>query len=148
MEKYMKLALRQAEIAYSKEEVPIGAVIVKDGKIIAKAYNNREKSKNAVGHAEILAIMKACKKLGDWRLDDCEMYVTLEPCPMCAGAIVNARIKTLVYGADDKNSNNDLLTLICNDKRLNHNTNIISGIMKEECSRILTNFFQERRKIK
>lgn len=142
----MEMALRQAEIAYSKGEVPIGAVIVKDGQVIAKAYNNREKTKNAVGHAEILAIIKACKKIGDWRLDGCEMYVTLEPCPMCAGAIVNARIKTLIYGADDKNSNNDLLRLICNDNRLNHNTSIVGGVMKEDCSKIITKFFQERRK--
>ena len=95
MNKFMKEAIKQAKIALQKEEVPIGAVVVKDGKIISRGYNKREASKNALMHAEIVAIDKACKKLGDWRLDDCEKYVTLEPCPMCAGAIANARIKTV-----------------------------------------------------
>ena len=141
----MRLALTQATKAYKKGEVPIGAVIVKENKVIAKAFNKRERSKQATHHAEILAITKACKKLGDWRLEGCEIYVTLEPCPMCAGAIVNARIKKCYYGAEDKNSKEKISSLIFNDTRLNHKTEAESGILEEECSTLLTKFFKEKR---
>ena len=100
--KFMKLALKEADKAFAKEEIPVGAIIVKDGKVIARAYNSKETSKNACGHAEILAIQKACKKLNSWRLLDCEMYVTLEPCPMCAGALINSRIAKVYIGTDDE----------------------------------------------
>ena len=143
---FMEIALEQAQKAYKKNEVPIGAVIVKDNKIIAKAYNNRNKTQNAVNHAEILAIQKACKKLKSWRLDDCDIYVTLEPCPMCAGAILNARIKNLYYGAKDKTGTKGILNAIMSDDRLNHKTNMHEGLLQEECSKILTNFFSQKRK--
>ena len=103
-EKFMREALKEARKAYEKDEIPVGAIIVKDGKIISRAYNSRESSKNAIAHAEVLAIKKACKKLDAWRLLDCEMYVTLEPCPMCAGAIINSRISKIYIGTDDEKS--------------------------------------------
>ena len=145
-EVYMNLALMEAEKAYKKGEVPIGAVIVKDGKILAKAHNTRNKSKNAVNHAEILAIEKACKRLKDWRLENAEIYVTLEPCPMCAGAIANARIAECHFGAFDKTSDIDFLELIFKDKRLNHKVIYSGGTMEKECPRLLTDFFQQKRK--
>lgn len=145
-EKFMKEAYKQAKKAFDIDEVPIGAVIVLDGKVIAKAYNTRNKSQIAINHAEILAIQKACKKLGSWRLNDCDIYVTLEPCPMCVGAILNARIKNLYFGAYDKTSDSNLIELITNDKRLNHNCEVFGGIMEEECSSLLTKFFSEKRR--
>ena len=145
--RFMKQALREAEKAYTKEEVPIGAVIVKDDKIIARAHNLRETNKQACAHAEILAIQKACKKLSAWRLEDCDMYVTLEPCPMCAGAIINARIKKIYFGAMDPKSGavGSKLNLI-EDYKFNHTVKVESGINEEDCSNILKNFFQELRK--
>ena len=135
-EKFMKKALKEAEKAYAKEEIPVGAVIVKNGKIIARAYNQKETSKNACGHAEILAIQKACKKLNAWRLLDCEMYVTLEPCPMCAGALINSRISKVYIGTDDEKTGAcgtkiDLLK----DYKFNHIVQVEKYILKEECSR-------------
>lgn len=146
---FMVKALEQAKIAYKKNEVPIGAVIVKDGKIIAEGYNKREKKQNALFHAEIVAINKACKKLKSWRLDDCDIYITLEPCLMCFGAILNARLKNCYFGAYDKSggsisSNNELL----NKSILNHKLNVEGGILKEECADILSTFFEEKRKLK
>lgn len=147
MEKFMKLALEEAEKAREKDEVPIGAVIVQNGKVLAKAFNTRNQSKNAINHAEILAIQKACKKLGDWRLENCDIFVTLEPCPMCAGAIANARIKNLYFGAYDKTGmNKNLLTDILCDQRLNHKVNVFGGILEPECKAILTDFFKKKRK--
>ena len=143
--KFMEEAYRQAQKAYKKNEVPIGAVIVCDGKVIARGYNTRNKSQNAINHSEILVISKACKKLKSWRLDTCDIYVTLEPCPMCAGAILNARIKNLYFGAYDKTSSSDLFNQIMNDKRLNHNCNVVGGIMKKECSNLITEFFSYKR---
>ena len=143
---FMKLAYKQALKAKNQNEVPIGAVIVKEGKIIARAYNTRNKTQNAINHAEILAINKACKKLKSWRLDGCDIYVTLEPCPMCAGAILNARIKNLYFGAYDKTSNSHLLEIIMQDNRLNHKTLYEGGIMEKDCSNLLTNFFENKRK--
>lgn len=146
MEKFMKAAIRQAQKALKQEEVPIGAVIVKDGKVISRAYNKRQQSKIATHHAEILAIEKACKKLGDWRLENAEIYVTLEPCPMCAGAIANARIKKLVFGAFDKTgTNKNLLTDILSDNRLNHKTEVVGGVLEDDCKKILTDFFKTKR---
>lgn len=143
----MEDALTQAQISLKKDEVPIGAVVVLDGKIIAKGHNMREKKKNALMHAEIVAINKACKKLKDWRLENCEMYVTLEPCPMCAGAIANARIKKVVYGAKEKTSNDNLCEKILSSNRLNHKCEYVQATEYEkECSEILTKFFKSKRK--
>lgn len=144
MENFMNLALLQAKKAERKKEIPIGAVIVKNGKVISKAYNNREKSQNAINHAEIIAIKKACKKLKSWRLENCEIYVTLEPCLMCYGAILNSRIKTLYFGAkDNKSCNKDLI--ISKNNSLNHNLVVCGGILEEECSQLLKNFFKKVR---
>ncbi len=145
-EKYMKAAIKQAKKAAEKGEVPVGAVIVRDGKIIARAYNTRETDKNALCHAEIKAIKKACKKLGGWRLTRCEMYVTLEPCPMCAGAIVNSRIVSVYYGASDKKAGAFGTLFDMNGFGLNHKPEIYAGILEEECALLLSDFFAELRK--
>lgn len=143
----MKEALKEANKAILEEEVPIGAVIEKDGKIIARAHNKREKTQNALMHAEIIAIDKACKKLKSWRLDDCTLYVTLEPCPMCAGAIANARIKNVFYGAQDKTAEDKLFEKILTSQRLNHKCDF-SQLKEFEpaCSDLLTDFFKAKRK--
>lgn len=148
-EYYMKVALKEAEKAYKKDEVPIGAVIVKDGKVIARAHNLRESSKQAIAHAEILAIQKACKKLGAWRLENCDLYVTLEPCAMCTGAIINSRIKNLFIGAMDLKSGTvgSKLNLL-KDYKFNHIVDVQTGILQEECSNILSEFFRKLRKKK
>lgn len=144
--KFMKMAYKLALKAYKIGEVPIGAVIVKDGKVIAKAYNKRNFKRLATAHAEILAIEKACKKLNDWRLDDLEMYVTLEPCPMCAGAIVNSRIKKLYFGAYERKSGSVLSNYqILFKGGLNHTVQAEGGILEEDCSTLLKNFFKSKR---
>lgn len=145
-EKYMNIALKEAKKSLLQDEVPIGAVIVKDDTIVAKAHNTRNKSQNAINHAEILAISKACKRLKSWRLENCDIYVTLEPCPMCTGAILNARIKNLYFGAFDKTSKTNLLNQIMQDDRLNHKTLFQGGILEQPCSELLTNFFKGKRK--
>ncbi|WP_103896502.1 tRNA adenosine(34) deaminase TadA [Caloramator fervidus] len=146
-EYYMRIALKEAEKSLLVDEVPVGAIIVKDGKIIARAHNLRETLKDATAHAEILAINEACRVLGGWRLIDCIMYVTLEPCPMCAGAIVNSRIKTLVFGASDPKSGAcGSIYNIVNDERLNHRVEVIGGVLRQECGDILKNFFKNKRK--
>lgn len=145
-EKFMLEAYKQSQIAKKKGEVPIGAIIVLDNKIIARGYNKREKTQNALNHAEIIAINKACKKLKSWRLDNCEIYVTLEPCLMCYGAILNARIKKLYFGAKDNKSQLDKSVLISKNNSLNHNLKIESGILEKECSKILEDFFKGMRK--
>lgn len=128
-----------------KGEVPIGAVVVKNGKIISKAYNKREKSQIATHHAEILAINKACKKLKSWRLDNCDLYVTLEPCPMCAGAILNARIKNLYFAAKDENSGG-ITRFNLMQNTLNHTTNCYHTVEYEkQCSELIKNFFKDKR---
>lgn len=143
-ERFMQIALNEAKKAEKKNEIPIGAIIVKNGKVISKGYNNREKSKNAINHAEIIAIRKACKKLKSWRLEDCEIYVTLEPCLMCYGAILNSRIKCLYFGAkDNKNNNKDII--LSKNNSLNHNLTVEGGILEEECSNLLKNFFKKVR---
>ncbi|MBO7527939.1 MAG: nucleoside deaminase [Clostridia bacterium] len=144
-EYYMSFALRQAKKAKELNEVPIGAVIVKDNAIISRAYNNRNSTQNAINHAEMLAISKACKKLKSWRLEGCKIYVTLEPCPMCLGAILNARIEEIVFGAYDKTSKNNMLDIIVNDDRLNHKAKVFGGILEDECSNILKDFFKTKR---
>lgn len=147
--KFMKEALKEAQKAYDKLEVPVGCVIVKDGKIIARAHNQKETKLDTTKHAEILAIQKASKKLEAWRLLDCEMYVTLEPCPMCAGAIINSRIKKVYIGTKDEKTGacGSKLNLL-EDYTFNHKVEIETGIMKNECEEILKKFFKELRKIK
>lgn len=146
LEKFMKKALIQANKAKEIDEVPVGAIIVKEGKVIASAYNMIEKKKDATCHAEILAIKKACKKLGDWRLDDCELFVTLEPCAMCAGAIVNSRIKKVYFGAYENKSGCAIsLYPILEDSGLNHQTSVEGGMLKEECSNLIREYFKSKR---
>lgn len=142
----MKEALKEAKKAYLKGEIPVGAVIVKDNKIIARGHNLKEKSNDTTKHAEIIAIQKASKKLESWRLIDCEMYVTLEPCSMCAGAIINSRIKKLYIGAMDYKTGacGSVLNLI-QDYTFNHNVELENGILKDDCEYILKEFFKELR---
>ena len=145
-EHYMKLALKEAKKAYNKGEVPIGAVIVKDGKIIARAHNLREKNNDPTAHAEILALRKAAKKLGGWRLLGCDMYVTLEPCAMCAGAIIQARIERLFAGAMDlKAGAAGSIVDLFSETRFNHKVQVETGIFEEECSNVLKDFFKKLR---
>ncbi len=148
-EKFMKEALKEAKKAYDKDEIPVGAVIVKDNKIIARAHNLKEGKNNAICHAEILAIQKACKKLGSWRLLDCEMYVTLEPCSMCAGALINSRIKKIYIGTNDEKTGacGSKLNLL-KDFKFNHNVEIEQYILKDECEKILKDFFKNLRERK
>ena len=144
--KFMKEAIKQAEKSIQKDEVPVGAVLVKDGVIIAKAHNLMEKTQIATSHAEILCIQKACKKLKSWRLDDLELYVTLEPCPMCAGAIVNARIKKVYFGAYEKKSGSAQSKFkVLTDSGLNHTTEFEGGIFEQDCSNIIKNYFKAKR---
>ncbi len=143
--KFMKEAIALANEAKNNGEVPVGAVIVKAGEIIATGRNMREVKQNALSHAEIEAINNACKVLGSWRLDDCEIYVTLEPCPMCAGAIINSRIKTLVFGAYDKKMGSiDSVVNLC-DMPYNHKVEVYGGIMEDECLEIIKEFFKKIR---
>ena len=148
-EYYMKQAIKEAEKAYEKLEVPVGAIIVKDGKIIARAYNQKESKTDTTKHAEILAIQKASKKLKSWRLIDCEMYVTLEPCTMCAGAIINSRIKKVYIGAmDEKTGAVGSVLNLFEDYKFNHKPEVEKGILKEDCESLLKQFFKELRKLK
>lgn len=143
---YMKLALKQAKKAREEDEVPVGAVIVKDGKVIAYGRNRKEKKGSATRHAEIEAIEKATKKVGNWWLEDCDMYVTLEPCAMCAGALVNSRLRCLYFGAwDAKSGCCGSLYNLPEDKRFNHRLTVEGGVMREECARVLTEYFKEKR---
>lgn len=145
-EHFIRLAIEQAKIAQENGDVPIGAVIVHDNQIIGKAYNQREQLKDPTAHAEIIALTQAAAALQSWRLTGCTMYVTLEPCPMCAGALVLARIDRLVYGSDDPKAGAcGSLYDIVRDERLNHRMEVTSGILAEECSKLLQEFFQHRR---
>lgn len=144
MEEFMKIAFEEAKKAEREGEVPIGSAIFLNGKLISKAHNLRERKKRSTAHAEILAIEKACKKLKSWRLEQCEIYVTLEPCLMCLGAIINSRIKKLVFGASDSKSETKTF-LHSKDNSLNHNLIVESGVMQEECSNLLKNFFKQAR---
>lgn len=148
-EYYMKEALKEAEKAYKKLEVPVGAIIVKDGKIIARGHNQKEEKTDTTKHAEIIAIQKASKKLQSWRLIGCEMFITLEPCPMCAGAIINSRIKKIHIGTmDEKTGAAGSKLNLFEDYTFNHTVEIEKGIMKQECETILKKFFKELRKSK
>ena len=145
-EKYMKIALREAEKAREEDEVPIGAVIVVDGKVIARGRNNRERTQNAINHAEIIAISKACKKTGSWRLDGATLYVTIEPCPMCMGAILNARIPRVVFGATDKKGGCCGTLYNLNEGKFNHVCEIERGVLEEECGKIIRTYFEDKRR--
>ena len=148
-EKFMKEALKEAKKAYDKLEVPVGCVIVKDGEIIARAHNQKETKLDTTKHAEIMAIQKASKKIESWRLLDCEMYITLEPCPMCAGAIINSRIKKIYIGTlDPKTGAAGSVLNLFKDYKFNHNVEIETGILEDECETILKDFFKMLRKIK
>ena len=148
-QKFMKEALKEAKKAYDKLEVPVGAVIVKDGKIIARAHNLKETRLDTTKHAEMLAIQKASKKLKSWRLLDCEMYVTLEPCSMCSGAIINSRIKKIYIGTlDEKTGAAGSVFNLFEDYTFNHKVEVEKGIMKEECENLLKSFFKMIRKLK
>lgn len=143
---FMELALKEAKKAYKLGEVPIGAIIVRENKVIAKAFNRREVDKSALSHAEVLAIKEACKELGGWRLIGCTLYVTLEPCLMCAGAIINSRIERVVYAADDPKAGAvRSLYRVLEDPRLNHQVEVVEGILKEESSSLLKQFFAQLR---
>jgi tRNA(adenine34) deaminase len=145
-EKYMKAALAQAKKAYALDEVPIGCVIVQNGKIIARGYNRRNTDKNATAHAEIAAIRKASKRTGDWRLEDCTMYVTLEPCQMCAGAIVQARLQRVVIATMNPKAGcaGSILNLL-QMEAFNHQVEITRGVLEDTCSTMLSEFFRELR---
>ena len=144
---YMLMALGLAKMSLKSEDVPVGALVVLNGEIIGKGYNQREKLNDPTAHAEIVAIKEAANKLGSWRLDDCELYVTLEPCPMCAGAIINSRIKTVVFGAYEYKSGSCSADSVVNLFNLpyNHTPEVYGGIMEEDCATILKEFFEKRR---
>lgn len=146
-EYFMKLAISEAKKAEEKCEVPIGAVVVLNGEVIATAHNLRESTQNAITHAEILAIQKACERIGSWRLEDAELYVTLEPCPMCSGAIILSRIKKVIFGAHDPKAGcaGTLMNLL-DDQRFNHQCEVVSGVFENECSVLLRDFFRNIRK--
>ena len=143
----MRLAIREAQKAEMIDEVPIGAVIVKDGKVIARAHNKKESKNQATRHAEIEAIEKATKKVNNWWLEDCDIYVTLEPCAMCAGALINSRLRNIYFGAYDKKAGccGSLYNLPI-DVRFNHRLGVEGGILEEECASLLTNYFKKKRK--
>ena len=146
-EKYMRFALKEAQKAALIDEVPVGCIIVLNDKIIAKAHNKKETTNDPCGHAEIIAIRKACKKINNWRLENCEMYVTIEPCIMCSGAIIQSRIKKIFYGAKD-NKGGGLGTSInvLEAKNINHVPEVYGGILLEECSKIISEYFKTKRK--
>jgi tRNA(adenine34) deaminase len=147
-EHFMLLALEEAEQAFREEEVPIGAVIVREGRVIASAHNQREQLHDPTAHAEMIAITQAAETLQSWRLEGCTLYVTLEPCPMCAGAILQARIPLLVYGtADPKAGAVHSLYRLLDDARLNHRCEVVSQILAEPCGQILSRFFQAQRRL-
>lgn len=142
--KYMELAYKEALKALKKDEVPVGAILVKEGKVIARAHNQRETKQLVTAHAETLVIEKACHKLKSWRLEDCILYTTLEPCIMCSGVIINSRIKKVVYGASDIKWMS-LEQLIQQNHALNHKPEIIGGILKEKCAALIINYFKDKR---
>lgn len=146
-EHYMKIAIQQAVAAYEADEVPVGAIITNGTRVIGAAHNQRIMLHDPTAHAEMLAITQAAEFLGDWRLEECTLYVTLEPCPMCAGAILQSRIPNVVFGAiDSKGGAVQSMFHLLSDERLNHRCNIVSGVMGGECGQLLTMFFQEKRR--
>jgi len=145
-ESFVQMALEEARAAFDEDEVPIGAVIAQGGQVVARAHNQREQLRDPTAHAEMIAITQAAAALGSWRLEDCALYVTLEPCPMCAGAIVQARIPLVVYGAaDPKAGAVHSLYRLLDDPRLNHRAEVVSGVLGEACGQILSRFFQRQR---
>ncbi len=144
-ERFMRLAMEQAMISAGEGEVPVGAVVVKDGEVISTGRNRRELGKNALAHAELEAIDGACRALGGWRLWQCELYVTLEPCPMCTGAIINSRIRRLVYGASDRKAGSCGSVVNLFDLPYNHRPEVVAGFLGEECGQMLTDFFRQLR---
>ena len=148
-ERYMEMALAQAEAAREIDEVPVGAVIVKDGVVLAAAHNGREQLRDPTAHAEMVAITQAAASIDSWRLERCTLYVTLEPCPMCAGAILQARVSHLVYGAEDPKAGavNSLYQLL-GDSRLNHQVEVTRGVLADRCGRLLSDFFRQKRLLK
>ncbi len=145
-EKYMRIALKEAQKAAILDEVPVGAIIVKDDKIVARGHNLREKSNDPTSHAEVNAIRKACKKLNSWRLEDATIYVTIEPCSMCAGTLLQCRIGRIVYGADDPKGGAIHSSLeLFSSKNINHHPEIVGGVLKEECSSLISNYFKSKR---
>ena len=146
-EKFMRRALKLATIASKIDEVPVGCVIVKDNKVIATGYNKREIDNNPLGHAETIAIKKAAKKLGDWQLVSCDLYVTIEPCIMCAGAIIQSRIKRVIYGAPDiKGGAFGSSINVLGANNINHRPEVIGGVLEKECADIIKNYFKSKRK--
>jgi tRNA(adenine34) deaminase len=145
---FMKLALEEAELALKEDEVPVGAIIMHKDRVIASAHNQREQLQDPTAHAEMIAITQAASFLQSWRLDDCTLYVTLEPCPMCAGAILQARIPIVVYGATDPKAGavNTLFQML-DDKRLNHRCQTVAGVMSKNCGEILSRFFRTQRQL-
>jgi tRNA(adenine34) deaminase len=144
---FMKLALEQARQAYAEGEVPVGAVITRAGRVVAAAHNQREQLRDPTAHAEMIAITQAAEAVGGWRLEDCVLYVTLEPCPMCAGAILQARLPLLVFGATDPKAGAvQSLFRLLNDARLNHRVEIVANVLSEPCGEILTSFFRAQRR--
>ena len=143
--KYMMEALALARLSAKKDEVPVGAIIVKDGEIIGRSANMRECNGDATAHAEVEAIREACRRLGRWRLSDCEMYVTLEPCPMCAGAIVNARLKRVVFGTKDARGGAFGSIMDLRSYPLSHKPEIVYGVLEDECKEVLVEFFKDKR---
>ncbi len=143
---FMNEALKEATKAYIKEEIPVGAVIVKDGKVIARGHNEKERRNNPLHHAEMAAIQKASKKIGSWRLYGCSLYVTLEPCPMCAGALIQSRVDRVIIGAPDPKAGavGSVIDLLA-DERFNHKVDVVHGILQHECSKILKDFFADLR---
>lgn len=144
-ERFMRLALKQAQVSYKNDEVPIGAIVVKNGQVIARAHNTRNASRNAVEHAELVAIERACKKLNDWRLTGCDLYVTLEPCVMCLGACYNARISNVYFGAFDLSGKGCVQLSEMIGHTLNHELMLQGGVLEKECSAILTEYFKSKR---
>lgn len=147
--KFMKLALKEAQKAYDIDEVPIGCVIVQNGRVIGKGYNKRNTDRNVLSHAELIAMKQACKKTGDWRLEDCTMYITLEPCQMCAGAMVQARLQRAVIGSMNAKAGcaGSVLNIL-EMQEFNHQVEVTRGVMEEECSSMLTEFFANLREQK
>jgi tRNA(adenine34) deaminase len=148
-QRFMQMALAEAAAAAAEDEVPIGAVIVHEGQVLAAAHNQREQLRDPTAHAEMIAITQAGTALDSWRLENCTLYVTLEPCPMCAGAIVQSRVKRVVYGADDPKAGAvKTLYQLLEDSRLNHRAEVTAGVLAEECGRVLSEFFQRKREAK
>ena len=144
---YMNIALKEAQKAVLEDEVPVGAVIVCDGKVIAKAHNQRDNKNLTYAHAEMLAIIKANEKLGSWRMPECDIYITLEPCIMCMGAIIQSRIRNIYYGAKDPKGGAVVSSInVLEASNINHHPNVVGGILEEECSKIISNYFKSKRK--